>query len=254
MSKQLIMPGAEPFFFPGGQTGCLLIHGFTGTPREMRWMGEYLANKGLTVLGIRLGGHATDPEDMRRSHWRDWLASVEDGTSLLHGVCQNVYSIGLSMGGALSLIAASRQLVKGAVAISTPYDMPQDWRLAFVKPLSLIIRNVGKGQPDWQNTEAAKDHAEYPYYPSAAILQLKYLLSEMRGGLADIMVPVLLVHSKMDKNIDPLNLDRIYDHLGTQDKTRILVEHSGHVVVREPDREQVFKSTVEFIHRVNKQE
>jgi carboxylesterase len=251
--KNLIMQGAEPFYLPGGPTGCLLIHGFTGTPREMRWMGEYLAEKGFTVLGIRLSGHATSPEDMRRSHWRDWIASVEDGVTLLRDTCRHVYTIGLSMGGALSLIAASRYPVDGAVAISTPYDMPPDWRLPFIKPLSIIIRNVSKGQPDWQNPEAAKDHAEYPYYPSAAILQLKALLVEMRSGLAGIRVPIMLVHSKMDKSIDPSNLARIYASLGTNDKSRLLVEHSGHVIVREPDRELVFKATVDFIRRVNKQ-
>ncbi|MBN2258448.1 MAG: alpha/beta fold hydrolase, partial [Anaerolineaceae bacterium] len=184
--KNLVMHGAEPFFFPGGSTGCLLIHGFTGTPKEMRWMGEYLSKKGFTILAIRLAGHATDPEDMRRSRWRDWLASVEDGVTLLRSTCRKVYTAGLSMGGVLSLIAASHYPINGAVAISTPYDMPHDWRLPFIKPLSMIIRNIAKGEADWQNSEAAKDHAEYPYYPSAAILQLQALLVDMRAGLKGI--------------------------------------------------------------------
>jgi len=250
--KNLVMQTAEPFFFPGGPTGCLLIHGFTGTPKEMLWMGEYLSKRGYTVLGIRLAGHATNPEDMRRSRWWDWIASVEDGITILRGATRKVYTIGLSMGGVLSLIAASRYPINGAVAISTPYDMPSDWRLPFIKPLSVLIRNVPKGQPDWQNPDAAVGHAEYPYYPSVSILQLKALLTEMRSGLAGIKIPVMLVHSKMDKSIDPSNLDHIYARLGTTDKTRLLVEHSGHVVVREPDREQVYQATVEFIERVNK--
>jgi carboxylesterase len=251
--ENLVMQGAEPFFFPGGRTGCLLIHGFTGTPREMLWMGEYLSKKGFTVLGIRLAGHATNPEDMRRSRWHDWIASVEDGITLLHGACDKVYTVGLSMGGALSLIAARRYKVNGAIAISTPYDLPHDWRMPFIKPLSLIIRNVGKGQPDWQNPEAARDHAEYPYYPSASILELKGLLAEMRAGLDDIKLPVMLVHSKMDRSIAIENLGRIYQTLGTDDKSKLTVEHSGHVIVREPDRELVFRATVDFIRRVNKQ-
>ena len=56
-----------------------------------------------------------------------------------------------------------------------------------------------------------------------------------------------MVHSRMDKSIDPSKLDRIYSNLGTADKSRLPVEHSGHVIVREPDRELVFKTTVDFI-------
>ena len=80
MLSPIIIPTTEPFFFPGGATGCLMVHGFTGTPKEMRWLGEYLAGKGHSVLGVRLAAHATRPNDMIRARWHDWLASVEDGT------------------------------------------------------------------------------------------------------------------------------------------------------------------------------
>ena len=63
MSEALIMPTAEPFFFPGGPTGCLLVHGFTGTPKEMRWLGEHLVSQGYAALGVRLAAHATRIED-----------------------------------------------------------------------------------------------------------------------------------------------------------------------------------------------
>ena len=42
----MILEGGEPFFMPGNQIGCLLIHGFTGAPKEMRWLGDHLANEG----------------------------------------------------------------------------------------------------------------------------------------------------------------------------------------------------------------
>src|SRR5512146_2812306 len=108
-----IIPTAEPFLFPGSRTGRLLIHGFTGTPKEMRWMGEYLAGRGFSVMGVRLAGHATTPEDMIRAHWTDWVASVEDGYHLLRGIADHVYLIGLSMGGNLSLLLSTRLPVRG---------------------------------------------------------------------------------------------------------------------------------------------
>ena len=123
---QSIIPSAEPFFFPGGSTGVLLVHGFTGAPKEMRWMGEYLAQKGFSVLGVRLAGHATQPEDILRVHWQDWLTSVEDGYHLLKGVASNIVIGGLSLGGVLSLIFASRFEVAGVIAMSTIFELPPD--------------------------------------------------------------------------------------------------------------------------------
>jgi len=73
----------NPFFFEGNTTGCLLVHGFSGSPPEMRPMGVYLAEKGLTVIGVRLAGHGTTPEDMARTGWRDWVASAEEGLRAL---------------------------------------------------------------------------------------------------------------------------------------------------------------------------
>jgi carboxylesterase len=48
-----IVPNSEPFFFPGGPTGCLLMHGFTAMPEEMLPLGEFLDSWGYSVLGMR---------------------------------------------------------------------------------------------------------------------------------------------------------------------------------------------------------
>src|SRR5512134_3803819 len=105
-----IIPTAEPFFLLGDSSkpACLLIHGFTGAPKEMRWMGEYLHAQGHTVLGVRLAGHATQPEDLLHATWSDWLASVEDGFDYLKCFCDQVYLVGLSLGGVLALASTAR--------------------------------------------------------------------------------------------------------------------------------------------------
>ena len=95
----MIVKNAEPFYFSGNSTGCLLIHGFTGAPTEMQPLGEFLANQGYTVLGPRLAGHGTQIEDMNRMNWGDWSNSVLDAWHLLKPLTTEIFLIGLSMGG-----------------------------------------------------------------------------------------------------------------------------------------------------------
>jgi len=115
-----IVPDSEPFFLPGGTTGCLLLHGFSAMPEEMRPLGDYLVKKGFTVLGVRLAGHATHPDDLKRTSWTDWLDNGEDGLALLTKTCTQRVLIGQSLGGMIALIAAARCDVSGVVALSTP--------------------------------------------------------------------------------------------------------------------------------------
>ncbi|HWQ46077.1 MAG TPA: alpha/beta fold hydrolase [Longilinea sp.] len=249
MSYPLTIPTAEPFLFSGGPVGVLLIHGFTGAPKEMRWMGEYLAGKGYTVLGIRLAGHATTPEDMTRATWKDWVASVEDGLNLLSGVTKTQVVSGLSMGGALSLYAAAHYPVAAAAAISAPYAI-NDPRLKFIRLLAPFMPKVAKGAGDWHNPEAAKDHVDYPYNPTHAIAELVDLLKEVRSSIPLIKIPTLLVHSRNDTGVPPENMDKIYAALTTARKERLWVEDSGHVVVREPERFKVFEAVDAFFRSV----
>jgi carboxylesterase len=254
-----IIPTAEPFFFLGdlSKPACLLIHGFTGTPKEMRWMGEYLNQQGYTCLGIRLAGHATHPKDMIRSKHTDWIASVEDGYHILCGITDNIYLVGLSMGGILALLMSTQfaPRVKAVVGMSTPYELPPDYPIWFLQLVSLVIKfrpkSREKSGSSWFDKEAYKEHISYPRNPVRPTAELKKLILRMRAALPKVNVPVLLMHSKDDGYVLPENMERIYAGLvNARDKTKLYITGSGHVLTRDAAREQVFQSAVEFIQRV----
>ncbi len=251
-----IIPTAEPFFFPGeaGRPGCLLIHGFTGTPKEMRWMGEYLSAQGYPCLGVRLTGHATRPEDMIRSRCTDWMASVEDGYHLLRGVAERIYLVGLSMGGILSLLMSTRLQVAGVIAMSTPYRLPYDYPIWALKLLSKFVayQPKEKTEPgaDWFDKEAFAIHVSYPQNPVRSGAELQRLLQEMRAALPNVTAPVLLIHSQNDTYVPPENMEQIYAALGASDKTKLYITEAGHVVTRDAARGEVFRAAGDFIRRV----
>jgi len=254
-----IISTAEPFLFLGdpSKPACLLIHGFTGTPKEMRWMGEYLNQGGFTCLGVRLAGHATNPEDMIRSRYTDWIASVEDGYHTLRSMTDNIFLAGLSMGGILALLMSTRfaPRIKGVVGMSTPYALPRDYPIWFLQAASIFVKfrpkSSEKPGSGWFDKNAYQGHISYPRNPVRSTAELKKLILEMRTVLPNVNVPVLLMHSKDDSYVLPENMEHIYAGLvNAQDKTKLYITGSGHVVTRDAVREQVFQSTVEFIQRI----
>lgn len=253
MQYPRLIPTAEPFFFPGDRTGCLLVHGFTGTPKEMRWLGEYLAGQGHTVLGVRLVGHATQPQDMLRVRWPDWVASVEDGWHMLSGCTDRVVIMGLSMGGILALLFATQYPVAGVVAMSTPHHLPSDPRLPYIKLLSHIQPSIAKDVPDWRDPEVIQQHVDYPEYPTCGLAELRDLVAEMRTLLPKVTAPTLLIYSKGDGSIraEDHHMEQIFASLGSRDKQSLWVENSGHVITEDAAREEVFQAIAGFVARIS---
>jgi len=252
----MTMPGAETFFFPGGKVGCLLSHGFTATPQEMHGLGAHLASQGYSVLGVRLFGHGTRLEDMARSRWPDWLASVEDGYHLLRERCDQIVVMGLSTGGCLSLILVSELPVAGIVILSTPYQLPPIPYLRQLYPilpaLSTFLPAIRKGSPDWKDMEAEKSRVQYNAYPLRSVYEFGAMIEAMRPRLSKVTAPALLIHSIDDKFIPPVDMQSIYDSLGSKEKRIIQVKNSNHIITCDAAREEVFLETGSFVAQIVK--
>src|SRR5688500_20020487 len=91
-----VMPGAEPFAFPGGEgpegrTGVLLVHGFTGTPMSMRPWGEHLAAAGFAVRCPLLPGHGTRWQDANVRTNTQWTTAIGEAFDALAAACTRVF-------------------------------------------------------------------------------------------------------------------------------------------------------------------
>jgi carboxylesterase len=251
----MLLTGGEPFYIPGGKIGCLLVHGFSGSPYEMRLMGEALAGQSLTVLGVRLFGHATQPKDMIRSRWQDWAASVVDGWHLLQESCEQVFIMGLSLGGALALFLGSQLPVAGIVAMSTPYAIP-DERMEILRPLvpliSKIIPFAPKRTGSWKDPAASKGYVEYPREPIRSGLELDRMLAKMRTSLPEISAPTLMIHSRGDGSVPVEHAEKLHAIIGADEKELFWLEESGHVVTRDSERELVFQKVYAWIEQVSR--
>jgi alpha-beta hydrolase superfamily lysophospholipase len=134
-------------FIPGGRLGVLLIHGLGGTPIELRFVAQALARAGHTVYCCQLAGHCGTPEELRRSTWREWYASVEAAHDMLRERCDIIVAGGLSMGGILAIhLAHNRPESVHGLLLFAPtlrldgWSMPWYSRpLHYVRPLPIKL-------------------------------------------------------------------------------------------------------------------
>ena len=240
-------PDTSPFFLEGGPVGVLLIHGFTGSPPEMRRVGDYLHQRGLTVSGPRLPGHGTTIEDLNRRRWTEWTDHVEGALTDLQARCKTVFVGGLSMGSLLTLYLAARHSdLAGAIAYSPP-TMVADRRSLLAPVLKYLMRQVPKGEDDLHDPEAEAYIWSYDGWPTAGVHELQKFTKEVKRLLPQVTCPLLIIYSTDDKTIHPNSAQFTYEQVGSTDKELVTLHDSGHVLTVDAEWESVAEKTYQFI-------
>jgi len=233
--------GSESFFFPAGEQGVVLVHGYLSSPSEMRPLGKYLAQAGLTVLGVRLAGHGTQPEDLEDVHWQTWVADVQQGIETLRARCKQVSLAGHSLGGALVLYTASQTPVERVVAYSAPDGtLAETSPLVLAKPLSHLLSMLPKIGSDVRDPDV--QHFTYQRIPVKSAAQMAALLEQLNDALPLIVAPTLLIYARQDRVIPATSAEQIAQRLNALHRL-LWLERGGHTVTIDYDREKAWEAT-----------
>jgi carboxylesterase len=238
----------SPFLLEGGPLGVLLIHGFTGSPPEMRLVGDYLHRRGFTVSGPLLPGHGTTVEDMNRCQWTDWTGHAERALTSLQDRCEMVFVGGLSMGSLLTLYLAAHHPELPGVIIYSPAGWPAD-RLIYLTPVlkHLIRKKPKSGDSDLTDPEADLRLWSYEENPVFAAHELLKLIRQVRRLLPQVTCPLLIIHGTLDQAIHPNSARHTYERVGSTDKELVTLRNSGHCITVDSEWKFVAEKTYEFI-------
>jgi carboxylesterase len=239
----------SPFFLHGGPVGVLLIHGFTGSPPEMRRVGDYLHQRGLTVSGPLLPGHGTTVEDLNGTRWTEWTRHVEGALAELQARCESVFVGGLSMGAVLTLYLAAHQPDLPGVVAYAPATLVSDWRMSLVPVLKYVKRKAPKGGSDMHDAESKSHVWSYDDWPIAGVHELQKLTREVKRLLPQVTPPLLVVCSSGDETVHPDSAQYTYDHAGSADKELVTLHGCGHVLTVDNEWESAAERTYQFIER-----
>jgi carboxylesterase len=241
-----VMPGAEAFAYDGGKTGVLLCHGFTGSPQSLRPWADFLAAAGLSVSLPRLPGHGTTWQEMARTRWEDWYAEVDRAFDELRAKCDEMFVMGLSMGGCLALRLAELRgaAVRGLVLVNP--SITADTKLFVLAPLlKLVVPSVKGIASDIK--KAGAEEAGYDRVPVKAVATLPGLWRITQEHLSELPQPVLAFRSATDHVVGPASMKLLEEALPAgQLEVRELAD-SYHVATLDNDAEVIFSGSLEFI-------
>ena len=237
----------DPFFWPCGPIGALLVHGYTATTAEVRPLARFLREQGFTVSGPLLPGHGTTPEDANRYTWRDWLQTVEIAYREIAARCQRVIVGGESTGAVLTLyLAAMHPEIEAVLSYAPalrltlrPFDA---LRLRLIAP---FVPYLPKGQ--MSNAELWKG---YPVNPLRGAVQLLNLQRATRPLLPKITQPILVMQGRLDAAVHASAPQEVYDRVRSTVKELHWLEHSVHTLIIGAERQQAFEITARFMEKV----
>jgi carboxylesterase len=241
----------RPWSLGEGRRGVLLLHGFAGTPPELRRLGEHLARNGYRCRGPALAGHASTPEALETSTRRDWTRSAQEELDTLARECDEVMVAGQSMGGTIALHLAATDLRVVAVAtLAAPVWLSGIATRAIPVARRLMRWHRPGNDVDLYDLEAIDELYSHGLRPMRAIHEFTHLLQEVRDELASIRAPVLVLHGGRDRTIAPANAVEIERRLVcSREVVRRSFPRSGHGMSVDIDRDQINAVVLDWFDR-----
>ncbi|MBN1923079.1 MAG: alpha/beta fold hydrolase [Anaerolineae bacterium] len=118
-------PEHHAFVWQGGEPAVVLVHGFPGSPAELRPLGEVFRAAGWTAHGLLLPGFGPDLATLFDRRYDEWVTAACEAVETLRRDHAPVILLGHSMGGAVALCAAAKVSPDGLILLA-PF-----WRFAF---------------------------------------------------------------------------------------------------------------------------
>ncbi|MGH7783319.1 MAG: alpha/beta hydrolase [Candidatus Binatia bacterium] len=282
------IPGATEtdLFMPAkSKTLAYLIHGVTGTPAEMKYVGRKLWQSGYDVYLPTLPGHCAKIRDLLRSNEEDWIEHVVKQLSFLRKRYAHVFAAGLSAGALLALKASTRVRLDG-IGVFSPTFFYDGWNVPrtrilldlairwFPRPLHYVVFHCdgfpyGIKNPALQARLRAaynpmnrllsafrkrpsprhysSDAVGYPVFFLKTLADLDRLYDVVTADLPKIIAPTLVLQSSEDDFTSVRNSEFVLSRIASAEKKLVLLDDSYHVITVDRQRDRVAQELQDFI-------
>lgn len=243
---------AQPIAYETGENLVILVHGFTGSPDDMRELANYLSARNYAVRAVRLAGHGTiDWQNLKKYSYYDWWKSLEDEVKNAAGKYRKVYLIGYSFGGNLSLDLAARypHIIKGVISLGVSVYMRRELLIRTMLPIyHLLFKHYRKAYVKKSTLSEYLATGSYQHIPTKSIYDFYHFVDlYTKRELHKVTVPALIVHSRDDAVTHPTSSSFVYNNISSAVKELLLLDDVNHNPIRSERKNIIFEKIVKFI-------
>lgn len=268
------------FFLKGEKGAVLLVHGITGTPSEMRYLGRAINKAGYAVLCNTLPHHCDTLNELKKVRWQEIVETSIADFNFLKKEHNKVFIAGLSMGAliAIHLAYLFPEKVSGIVGLAPTlfYDgwaihkgkalLPLVWRIPFLRNSINIREGYPYGLKDefWRN-KISKSYSSTtksnqfssdvvlfgsPFFPLACLYQHQLFVKIIKKEIPSVKTPIMLIHAKDDDMTSPKNAEYILQNIAATEKSLLLLEDSYHMITIDQEKDKVAQAAIGFLNRL----
>jgi len=225
-------PEHQSFTLGEGAKGILLLHGFPGTPSELRPLGEALAARGWRVHAPLLPGFGADIARLGETRWQAWVGAAREAWLRTQAEAERSVLLGFSMGGAVALHVAA-DAPPDLLVLVAPFWRVADPRARFlpllkhVKPRLKPFEKTDFGAagvrarfqslaPDLDLSDLAVQRRlrHEVTLPTAAVDELRKLGAGAFRTAARVRAPSLILQGYEDPTVPPRETRHLLGRLG----------------------------------------
>jgi len=211
---------------------CLLLHGFTGGPYEVKPLADHLTAHGWTCALPTLPGHDKPLRELHRIPFGDWIRAAEAAVDALTRTYGAVDLVGFSMGGLIAAHLANRYPIRRLALLNAAVHYVSPVR--FVRNALRVLR-----EGDRRKLQLKKET------PVGAVIEFAKLVRMLKPEFGRLAVPTFIAQGEQDEVVHPRSAFYIARRVKGW-KTLAVYPHSRHLICLEPDAPMLFRHVERF--------
>lgn len=238
-------PIFHPTSHPASSHAILLLHGFTGTPQDLKKLTTFLKNQGFACCAPIYQGHGMGAEVLSQTKVELWWQDAVNALEFLQSYgYARISIVGHSMGGVFALRLAQQYLLTSVTTLCSPIQQ---------RPVDDLRRRLTGYAQEYKKFEQKpalqieQELAEFAQSDFSFLAGLSEFTKSTGQHLASIACPLQVLQGELDDACYQQSAHIIYDQVSSTVKQIKTYAHSGHMLMLEADHQQVFRDIADFI-------